>query len=140
MDNLVSHLQPLLDSFAFSGKWFAICAMLFIPLACVFPGKNSQPLLRRDMIADSLYWLCGPIVYGPIFIKLLFFLLSLVYTAGTIDLLLTHGLSPMANLPLLVQAFLALLATDFLQYWAHRLFHGAKLWKFHAVNHSPPAA
>ena len=27
-------------------------------------------------------------------------------------------------------------ASDFLLYWFHRLYHGATLWKYHAVHHS----
>ena len=29
-----------------------------------------------------------------------------------------------------------LLASDFLLYWSHRIFHGASLWRYHAIHHS----
>ncbi|HEY1544380.1 MAG TPA: sterol desaturase family protein [Xanthobacteraceae bacterium] len=29
-----------------------------------------------------------------------------------------------------------LLIADFLLYWLHRLFHGARLWRYHAIHHS----
>jgi len=29
-----------------------------------------------------------------------------------------------------------LIASDFLLYWSHRLFHGARMWKYHAIHHS----
>ena len=31
---------------------------------------------------------------------------------------------------------LFLMGEDFITYWIHRLFHGANLWKYHAVHHS----
>ena len=39
--------------------------------------------------------------------------------------------------PFLLQLFLIMLFTDFVQYWLHRLFHRVPfLWQFHAVHHS----
>jgi sterol desaturase/sphingolipid hydroxylase (fatty acid hydroxylase superfamily) len=35
-----------------------------------------------------------------------------------------------------LQYLTALVAADFLGYWAHRLFHSGKLWDFHAVHHA----
>ena len=47
------------------------------------------------------------------------------------------GPPPLADLPVLLQALIMLLASDFLQYWIPPRFHYAPLWKFHAVHHSP---
>jgi sterol desaturase/sphingolipid hydroxylase (fatty acid hydroxylase superfamily) len=41
------------------------------------------------------------------------------------------------RLPLVVQFPLALLFSDLLGYWSHRLHHRAPLWRFHAIHHSP---
>jgi sterol desaturase/sphingolipid hydroxylase (fatty acid hydroxylase superfamily) len=38
-----------------------------------------------------------------------------------------------------LQAIEILLLADFLGYWMHRLFHGRRLWRFHAVHHAPEA-
>ncbi|MCX6855309.1 MAG: sterol desaturase family protein [Verrucomicrobia bacterium] len=46
------------------------------------------------------------------------------------------GFGPIASAPLWLQCIAAVLLGDFLLYWIHRLFHGRKLWAFHAVHHS----
>ena len=43
---------------------------------------------------------------------------------------------PLSGLPLWLQAVLFLVLADFMMYWLHRLFHGATLWRYHAVHHS----
>ena len=40
------------------------------------------------------------------------------------------------GLPLWEQGILYLVATDFLLYWSHRVFHFGFLWKYHAVHHA----
>jgi sterol desaturase/sphingolipid hydroxylase (fatty acid hydroxylase superfamily) len=45
-----------------------------------------------------------------------------------------HG--PLADLPLWLQAAVFLVGADVIMYWSHRIFHGQKLWKYHAVHHS----
>lgn len=111
-------------------EWLLVCMVLFIPLAYIFAGKRSQPYFRRDMITDGIYWFGGPFLYGPIFGIIASFFVSL----GAIGYIQHHG--HLADMPLWVQALLILLLTDFLQYWAHRAFHQAMLWKFHAIHHS----
>jgi sterol desaturase/sphingolipid hydroxylase (fatty acid hydroxylase superfamily) len=134
VNTILNH--PLFVSFADSGKWFLICMALFIPLAWLFPGKSSQPLFRRDMISDSLYWFIGPILYLPIYVYIVTLLLNNLYSTHSANLLIQSGLPPINHLPIWFQACLMLLATDFLQYWMHRLFHNSGLWKFHAIHHS----
>lgn len=138
MDNATAFLHPLINSFTTSAMWFGLCLVLFILLARLFPGKPTQPLFRRDMIADAVYWFCGPVIYGPAAGFLTSLLLIHLYNEDRVDLLVHEGLPPLSDLPLWLQAILILLATDFLQYWAHRLFHHAPLWKYHAVHHSSP--
>jgi sterol desaturase/sphingolipid hydroxylase (fatty acid hydroxylase superfamily) len=46
------------------------------------------------------------------------------------------GFGPLAEMPLWLQALTFVAASDFLSYWIHRGYHGAKLWKYHAVHHS----
>ena len=45
--------------------------------------------------------------------------------------------TPFMRLPVALQFPLALLLSDFLGYWSHRLHHQAPLWRFHAIHHSP---
>src|SRR5207302_10436670 len=41
-----------------------------------------------------------------------------------------------AALPFWLQVVLYLVISDFLLYWIHRIFHGPRMWKYHAVHHS----
>jgi sterol desaturase/sphingolipid hydroxylase (fatty acid hydroxylase superfamily) len=68
----------------------------------------------------------------------------LVVTGGIVEFAPALGLTPGATAalwpatwPFAAQAMLALLATELLNYWTHRLLHGP-LWRFHAVHHSAP--
>ena len=68
----------------------------------------------------------------------------LVVTGGLIEFATAFGLAPPAakaiwpsSWPLVAQIALALIATELLDYWIHRLLHGP-LWRFHAVHHSAP--
>jgi sterol desaturase/sphingolipid hydroxylase (fatty acid hydroxylase superfamily) len=69
------------------------------------------------------------------------FVLAVVLRAGhdraSIVAWIQHGHGPLGRLPSGLQALCALLAADFVGYWAHRCFHGKFLWRFHAIHHSP---
>jgi sterol desaturase/sphingolipid hydroxylase (fatty acid hydroxylase superfamily) len=111
-------------------EWFLVNVALFMPLAFLIPGKH-QPVFRRDMFTDVLYCFGSPFLYGPVFRIIITFFVSL----EAFHFVQIHwGLQ---QTPLWLQVLLILLLTDFLQYWAHRAFHTASLWKFHAIHHSP---
>jgi len=63
-------------------------------------------------------------------------LLSGVMTSGEIADYFENGRGPLAGLPFWAQLPIYVVASDFLLYWTHRTFHGASLWRFHAVHHS----
>src|SRR5450755_4510818 len=63
-------------------------------------------------------------------------LLSGVVTIEEIADYFEHGRGPLAVLPFWVQVSIYVVASDFLLYWTHRLFHGASLWRFHVIHHS----
>src|SRR5580704_14652947 len=63
-------------------------------------------------------------------------LLSGVMTTQEIKDYFEHGRGPLAGLPFWAQLPIYVVVSDFLLYWIHRLFHGARLWRFHAVHHS----
>jgi sterol desaturase/sphingolipid hydroxylase (fatty acid hydroxylase superfamily) len=63
-------------------------------------------------------------------------LLSGVMTTEEIADYFEHGRGPLAVLPFWVQVPIYVVASDFLLYWTHRLFHGASLWRFHVIHHS----
>jgi len=47
-----------------------------------------------------------------------------------------NGHGPLSEFPLWVQALLFVVASDFMLYWLHRMFHRGGFWKYHAIHHS----
>lgn len=120
---------------------FILTGVIFMTLAWLFPSRK-QPLVREGMLTDALYWfLGGPLLYGwaghMIFYGLAYAAMFLgIYTLENVNNI-NEGLPPVSTWPVLVQAFVMLLATDLIQYWMHRMFHTMKFWRWHAIHHSP---
>ena len=118
--------------------WFFICFGLFSLLARVCPNIRGQRIFRRGMAADLWYWFAAPLfyIYAGLWIITA---LSVVFFYNMLEAaeFRAHGFGVFIHLPLLLQFFIALFATDLIQYWSHRLFHGKRLWRFHVIHHSP---
>lgn len=102
-------------------------------------GERRYPILRRGFWTDVAYWIATPFTTKA--------LTRIAMIAGVIPVAwilygrvdrdqLLAGYGPAAQLPLWVQAVLMLIISDFISYWMHRLFHGRRLWRFHAIHHS----
>ena len=110
------------------------CAVVFGVLARVFPCNPGQPtFVSRAIGADLAYCLLGG-VYAALGPAVAAGLAALPWRLETPDL--TLGL--VGRQPLWLQLALYLIVTDFAQYWLHRLFHGRRLWPFHAIHHGAP--
>jgi sterol desaturase/sphingolipid hydroxylase (fatty acid hydroxylase superfamily) len=59
-----------------------------------------------------------------------------IHDPDDIATFLTEGHGPLVRLGFCPQVVLYLLGSDLLMYFTHRLFHGHRLWPFHAVHHS----
>lgn len=97
---------------------------------CGSSGARSSP---------TSYWFLIPL--GARFVRIGLMVMgaaSLFDIHGTEALMKFYddGFGPLAAMPLWLQAFTFVAASDFLLYWFHRLYHGAALWKYHAVHHS----
>jgi sterol desaturase/sphingolipid hydroxylase (fatty acid hydroxylase superfamily) len=97
---------------------------LFGALAFVFHDRADQPLIRRDLIIDLIYFLVGLLAYSQI-----------------VNWIYAHVHAPAAvrmvsGWPLWVQVLVVLVVYDALQYAVHRWFHGDRMWRYHAVHHS----
>jgi len=94
---------------------------------------------RRELVTDIVYWFFVPL-FGRVFrIGLLVLGAGVVFGIHDADGLIAfydNGHGPLAQLPLWAQALLFLVASDFMLYWLHRMFHGGEFWKYHAVHHS----
>jgi sterol desaturase/sphingolipid hydroxylase (fatty acid hydroxylase superfamily) len=94
---------------------------------------------RREIVTDILYWFLIPLGARFVRIGLMVMGAALIFDIHGTDALMKFyddGFGPLAEMPLWLQAFTFVAASDFLLYWFHRLYHGAVLWKYHAVHHS----
>ena len=94
---------------------------------------------KREIVTDVTYWFMIPLGARFVRIGLLIVGAALFFgihgTQPLIDFY-ENGHGPLSRLPLWLQAGVFLAASDFLNYWNHRFFHGSRLWKYHAVHHS----
>jgi sterol desaturase/sphingolipid hydroxylase (fatty acid hydroxylase superfamily) len=94
---------------------------------------------KRDLVTDLCYWFFIPVITRLLRIGLLIIAAALVFQITTADGLVDfyeNGHGPLAALPLAIQAIIFLIGEDIILYWTHRWFHGATMWKYHAVHHS----
>jgi len=109
----------------------AAAAIVFGALERVAAAVPRKRLLRRERAVDFLWWFFTPWVSK---------------TAGQIAIALAVGLLTLIapkpstawfdRQPVALQIVELLVAADLLGYAAHRMFHGKRLWRYHAVHHS----
>jgi len=114
--------------------------VIFLLIETRFPSRPGQPKWRRGISTDLIYWVFTPLVTKFItrFAVGALALLAVVVVLGkkAVQSIATSGYGPVSHWPPWAQAAGALALGDFIGYWMHRLFHGARLWRFHAVHHS----
>ncbi len=107
--------------------------LMFAPIERLLPRHSAQRLFRPEWQEDLFYYLISSMM-----VQLITFLALAPSTYinghwGWLD----NTRAGLAGLPWLVQFAMAMLLTDIVQYWFHRLFHRIPfLWGFHAVHHS----
>ncbi len=115
-------------------------ALLFTVLSRFWACNPGAPWWkRRELVTDVVYWFFVPVFGRVLRIGLLVVGAGVVFHIHDADELIAFyddGHGPLSHLPLWVQALLFLVASDFMLYWLHRLFHGGEFWKYHAVHHS----
>ncbi len=122
----------------------ALLGPLFALLQRLFPATSPVPrALARARLVDWAYWLVTPLFTGLLTrAATLGAAAAIAFGAGwsfhdADDLLeVFHARSPVAALPLALQALLALVLADFLAYWSHRARHHPRLFPLHAVHHA----
>ena len=137
-------LTGLIDSLAytlgFTVPYLLGAAIVFAVLSRISPCNAGRPWWhKRGLVTDLAYWVFIPVLarYARIGFTVLFTMALLGITgADAIANFYAHGHGPLAALPLWLQIAVYLLVSDVLLYWIHRAFHGARLWRFHAVHHS----
>ena len=118
---------------------FVILLVVFGAIDRLRPADKRVPLLRPGISTDLAYWVFTPFVTKAITrLSVIATVIPVAIIAyGRLDAdLISNGFGPVSRLPLWAQAVLIIILSDFISYWMHRLFHGRRLWKFHAVHHS----
>src|SRR5450759_3857748 len=114
--------------------------IVFAVLTHVSACNPGHPWWRkRELVTDILYWFLIPLVARFVRIGLMVMGATMLFNIHGPEALINFyddGFSPLAVLPLWAHALTFLIVSDFLTYWIHRGFHGAKMWKYHAVHHS----
>ncbi len=121
---------------------FLVLLAVFRLLERIRPLERRMPILRVGFWTDAAYWAATPLTTRILTrVSVILVIAPVAWLAyGNLDRdLILNGFGPAARLPLPVQAILILLLSDFIGYWGHRLFHGRRLWRFHAVHHSSVA-
>jgi len=94
---------------------------------------------KREIATDVCYWFLIPLGARFVRIGLMVMGAAMLFDIHGVDALIKfydNGFGPLATMPLWAQALVFLVVSDFLLYWFHRLYHGAAMWKYHAVHHS----
>jgi sterol desaturase/sphingolipid hydroxylase (fatty acid hydroxylase superfamily) len=94
---------------------------------------------KRGIVTDVLYWFLIPLGARFVRIGLMVMGAALLFDIHGAEALIKfydNGFGPLAKMPLWLQALTFVAVSDVLLYWFHRLYHGAALWKYHAVHHS----
>lgn len=134
-DRVVSVLTSVMPTTLAIAAVFTIVA-LWTSQAC----NSNRPWWRnRGLATDAWYWLVMPFVTPYIRMALLIAGATLIaWMTGVqkAEDYLLNGYGMMARTGFWFQLAVYVIATDFLLYWAHRLFHGRDLWRYHAVHHS----
>jgi sterol desaturase/sphingolipid hydroxylase (fatty acid hydroxylase superfamily) len=117
-----------------------VLALVFTVLSHFWACNPGAPWWkRRELVTDIVYWFFVPLFTRVMRIGLLVLGAGYIFNIHDPDQLIAfydNGHGPLSHLPLWVQAALFLVASDFMLYGLHRMFHGGAFWKYHAVHHS----
>lgn len=129
----------MVSMFVASFAWFALLGAVFSALAKLRPSHPGQPLVRAGLHIDVVYWFFGPLVFSALHLAYLGAAGEILFGGDPAAMAsyLGEGLFGLRDAPFWAQVVGALVVTDVLQYWTHRAFHAAPLWRFHAIHHGP---
>jgi sterol desaturase/sphingolipid hydroxylase (fatty acid hydroxylase superfamily) len=110
---------------------------------CLFSSQACDPekvwWKNRGLLVDVCYWLTvqclAPYIRTGLLIA--FATLAMAFlSADELDSYISNGRGPLGSFSFWPQVALYLVLSDLLLYWIHRIFHGARLWNYHAIHHS----
>lgn len=118
---------------------FLVVGAVMLTLERLWPASRNQPVLRRGLLLDGAYWAFTPLVTR--WISRTATIAGLIVIALVLGWSIeretfTSGFGPVGSQPRWLQAIEMIVVLDFIGYWMHRVFHGRRLWRFHAIHHS----
>jgi sterol desaturase/sphingolipid hydroxylase (fatty acid hydroxylase superfamily) len=114
-----------------------VLGAFFSVLQWLWPALPGQPFFRRGMFSDLGYFVLTTFVTRQLTrLAVIVAILPLAYVYGMDPKAFASGHGTVGAQPLAAQALQIVVISDFLRYWAHRLFHTGWWWKVHAVHHS----
>src|ERR1700751_5353260 len=119
--------------------WFLLdmflMGLIYVALERIWPQYPKQGTFRNQWTLDVVYFMS---THLPI--QILSFLVLLPATQATKYLGVPALQGFIAQMPWLLQFFLAVVVADIAEYFIHLALHKAPfLWRFHAVHHSSKA-
>ena len=118
---------------------FLVVGVAMTLIERLWPASRGQPLLRRGWLLDVAYWLFTPLVTRAISrsgVIVAMFILALGLGWQLDRDTIAAGFGPVGAQPKWLQGAEMIVLLDLVGYWMHRLFHGRRLWAFHAIHHS----
>jgi sterol desaturase/sphingolipid hydroxylase (fatty acid hydroxylase superfamily) len=94
-----------------------------------------NPGLVTDITYALVHGLAAPYFRLPAMVIVVALLSGIMTSEQAADFVVS-GSGPLSALPFWAQVVVYLVVSDFLLYWIHRGFHGAAMWRFHAIHHS----
>jgi sterol desaturase/sphingolipid hydroxylase (fatty acid hydroxylase superfamily) len=134
---VASAYQQIVATFAHMLPYLLGAGLVFSILTTRYACNPGPPWWRsRELATDLLYWFVVPLFTRFARLGLLVVGAMLVLGITEDKSFFEHGHGFWVQLPFWTQMLLVVLISDFLRYWSHRIFHGAGLWKYHAIHHS----
>ncbi|MEM6725115.1 MAG: sterol desaturase family protein [Bacteroidota bacterium] len=119
--------------------WLILVSLFFFFLEIARPWRKDQAILRKDFWLDLFYmffnfFLFGLIIYNAASNVVVNFFNRGIFSLTGMDL---QAMNPMQQWPYWAVLLTGFVASDFIQWWTHRLLHRVPaLWEFHKVHHS----
>jgi sterol desaturase/sphingolipid hydroxylase (fatty acid hydroxylase superfamily) len=134
VSGFASGLASTLPTAIALGLGFTLLSFLFTPCN---PGHRwwRNPELGTDLT----YFFVMPLVgrYASLFFLFVALGALLGFGVSAPDELIGVGRGPLKELSFWQQVVVYVVLQELMLYWSHRAFHTARLWRYHAIHHSP---
>jgi sterol desaturase/sphingolipid hydroxylase (fatty acid hydroxylase superfamily) len=129
------------------GVALLVACAIFTVLERLWPALRGRSWWqRRGHVTDLAYWFFNPVVTQAVIkaatvvaVVPIAIALGAPLGGGRLEAWIAARRTVVSLQPGWLQAVEIVVLADLLGYWGHRLFHGRRLWRFHAVHHAPQA-